>query len=774
MNREDAFRTMNVLTGIDIPITWRPVSKGGLSSNKNQTQTNLVRKAVETVSTVAAPSSNPSGGLPLQVLTVSAVESPSKQQDRTYSQVSVSFTRNTSDVNFASVKIWFIGYQGSASPTLVADGATSPITFLVETTKETVTVKVQAVSPTGLTSNLTFAPITTVTLDGVVSTPPAPTVSQTLLGTPVGYQFQFAYEGGLLADVIQGYNIYRNTSNTTSGATLIKNVPQPAQNSGVYTYQEAVPTGTVYYYFVSAVNISGLESAKTSAQSGSTANGSNLDANGQLSLDTGVKDGSTYARNAGTYGQNLLENPSFEFPPASNTSDLTAGWFVQGNTMPTLFGAANNTEGSPYIFSGTKDIYTTARPNISVPASSTQYVAIQTRKMTPARTGQQYVLHGKARADQSVATPAGLVGLGNFFARVHYSDATISEFDTPSVALGAGYQDLTIAFTVPAAPAGQTVLGITVWFWSRLQNTTGAAISTPNGLIWDVRFDHVELVRASTMDDEIADGSTFRRVKNVDADNTFHVTTSFLKQGSLVQVSDNKLSYTSTSTSITWSWTAFTIYAPDGSTIAVSSGSQAFSSLSPSTTYKFGFYVDLSNNTVHVVLSDVTGGTGNASVQQIVQTLNADGRVPITLNVAGATPAGGSGGGGGGVPTCFSPDTKVRTQRGNVAFRDLAIDDSILTARGTWKRIAVITERSYGGEALDMGREAVVTPGHLILHGGAWVRADSLNRFPKILYCGPIMNLHVDADENDDGTKPDTEHSYTLESGLVVHNIITT
>lgn len=39
---------------------------------------------------------------------------------------------------------------------------------------------------------------------------------------------------------------------------------------------------------------------------------------------------------------------------------------------------------------------------------------------------------------------------------------------------------------------------------------------------------------------------------------------------------------------------------------------------------------------------------------------------------------------------------------------------------------------------------------------------------------GNILNLHIEtSDPDDDGTAPDTEHSYTLANGFVVHNILT-
>jgi hypothetical protein len=49
----------------------------------------------------------------------------------------------------------------------------------------------------------------------------------------------------------------------------------------------------------------------------------------------------------------------------------------------------------------------------------------------------------------------------------------------------------------------------------------------------------------------------------------------------------------------------------------------------------------------------------------------------------------------------------------------------------------------------------------------------TLDKFPMVQYEGTIHNIHVETEADDDGTEPDTEHSYTLSNGLVVHNVLT-
>jgi hypothetical protein len=48
-----------------------------------------------------------------------------------------------------------------------------------------------------------------------------------------------------------------------------------------------------------------------------------------------------------------------------------------------------------------------------------------------------------------------------------------------------------------------------------------------------------------------------------------------------------------------------------------------------------------------------------------------------------------------------------------------------------------------------------------------------LKKFPAVHYAGTIHNMYIETDEEDDGSQPDTEHSYTLSNGLVVHNVQT-
>jgi hypothetical protein len=111
--------------------------------------------------------------------------------------------------------------------------------------------------------------------------------------------------------------------------------------------------------------------------------------------------------------------------------------------------------------------------------------------------------------------------------------------------------------------------------------------------------------------------------------------------------------------------------------------------------------------------------------------------------------------------------------RGDVRFAELKVGDLVLTARGTWKPVMFVSARPYSGPILDMRGGEFVTPGHLFSVHGYWLRADAIGAFPEAHYEGTIWNAHIETEADDDGTRPDTEHSYTLANGHVVHNMFT-
>lgn len=202
--------------------------------------------------------------------------------------VSVSYLKDPTDTNLASVQVWLSGYHGHQSPVLMASGSESPISFTADLTGETVKVSVVSVAFGGETAPpISSAPSVSVALNSSSGTPPAPSIAQQLVSTPVGFQFGFNVLAGLLEDLIAGYKIYRNTTNNSGTAAMIHFIAQDPTNTGVIYFQDQQPQGAVQYYWVSAVNVGGKESPLTAAQSSAVTTVSPVTAAGNVG--SGVK-----------------------------------------------------------------------------------------------------------------------------------------------------------------------------------------------------------------------------------------------------------------------------------------------------------------------------------------------------------------------------------------------------------------------------------------------------------------------------------------------------
>jgi hypothetical protein len=128
---------------------------------------------------------------------------------------------------------------------------------------------------------------------------------------------------------------------------------------------------------------------------------------------------------------------------------------------------------------------------------------------------------------------------------------------------------------------------------------------------------------------------------------------------------------------------------------------------------------------------------------------------------------------------CFSANTMMHVHRllpcsngGSyfdlvIPFEILKAGDLVWTARGTWRPVERVAVHDFRGMLLDMGHQELVTRDHPIQVGAGWHPAEVRFR-EEAFYDGKIYNAEVKAD--DDGSAADTEHSYTLASGLVCHN----
>ena len=173
-----------------------------------------------------------------------------------------------------------------------------------------------------------------------------------------------------------------------------------------------------------------------------------------------------------------------------------------------------------------------------------------------------------------------------------------------------------------------------------------------------------------------------------------------LPRGNMMpMVQDAQMSYTSTPTTLTFSWTAFNVYRPDGSVFAMTAGSLAISSLTASTTYQaYAYSLESAPSTMNFA-TGLPGSTGSPSVlypsatatlAQLAQAFALASALNCIYQgkASGSTPASGSGGGGGGGGGfgCPHQDQNVLTPNGLVRASHLKVGDELLTPAG-WSRI---------------------------------------------------------------------------------------
>lgn len=694
-------------------------------------------EAAPTQATVILPNqATPPSGTPDIVTGVSVSESPYRAADGSVmSEVSVSFSVNPSDAYFDHVVIWFINYNGNINPQSMTQATTSPVSFLVETTHETVTVVIQSVGSTGLATTLDSSPAVLLPLNGWTSGPPAPSIVQTLTTTPTGYQFQFAQIGGLAADQIQSYQVLRNTTNTPGTASAIHTYPQADNVTGyTYTFQDAVPNGTTYYYWVRACNTSGLFSSMVAAQTGAIVNGSQLNSLGQLiNADQIAADGATYARILasqlqanhlpGYIASNNLSNPLFADTSGSSSSgNLPVGAWVSrdwqitqndGNDWYT--GIGFDASLSPY----TSYLLARLPNNTTIGTGVTTYITEP--RYIPVRNGD-IVCAGWAGDIQANATVAGISVL--MFADIIITDANGTQLaennDGASIStVNTGISNHAWVYPVNFTGAGQAFAKLRLIV--QVNNTTGSSFFTGTDLLCDARFSNILFGLASNTGGP-----------------------GVAKYGSMPMTGSSPLSYTTTTTTVDWSGT-LTGYRTDVKMTPFSGAySQTVTGLTAGSTYDYYPYwddnvanLDSTTNAQSVQFTQnngvVSGGVGSPAMafpggsnQALQFVLRSDhipiGSGPISVAQPASGTGGGSGGGGGNGSqgTCPRSDMKVRHRdlgvitAGQLADEFAKCGDHYIANLHGWTKVTNIetSERSEWLE-VDFGLDSFMgTPHH--------------------------------------------------------------
>lgn len=202
-------------------------------------------------------------------------------------------------------------------------------------------------------------------------------------------------------------------------------------------------------------------------------------------------------------------------------------------------------------------------------------------------------------------------------------------------------------------------------------------------------------------------------------------------------VPGSSFSYASTTTSITWSWSTITLYRADGTTVSVSSGSQAFTGLTSGVTYRFYPYMADSGGTSGTV-SFVTGGTGGGSPAgaygsagdaAAAASMYARANIPLGP-MSGSTTTSGGGSGGGGGSSCLHPEQVMVLRDGQlVPAAFLEVGACLPTPEGSGRIVSV--KRLVASRWIRLGFEGagdiLVTPDHrLLCAAGGEVRAEAV------------------------------------------------
>lgn len=438
-------------------------------------------------------------GQPREVVSISASSEPYKTSDATVKcAVSVSFVPYPYDPNCSNVRIWFAGYHGSTTPQLMAEGPTSPVSFLCDPTGENVTVYAEAISNQGQTSKgpiTSYAPKDTIDLASTVGIPPTPSLAQTLTGTPTGYQFAFNQLAGLAANVIDGYAVYRNTSMTPTGATQINYLKHNPANATPVVVLDVAGQGQTFFYWVSAYDTSGNESNLLAAQDGTITPLSTFTPAGQIwgpATITGVQAAQMTMQEMHdatglTRESSLLQNANFVSGDVGWTPQV--GWSV-------IAGSGYNS--SPYLGKFTGSATALLSNNQKIPCAPGNVIS----------------------ASCYTVADAGATGTAQLMIAWYQADGTFISWDlSPAAVADQAWHPARVVATAPALTGYATI---------------NFAVFGPATLTRDVGGFTASLLANSV--DEVPNGTNYVRTSTANVDPSTGAVTGFQGQGALATV----------------------------------------------------------------------------------------------------------------------------------------------------------------------------------------------------------------------------------------------
>lgn len=717
-----------------------------------------------TPKSIPIPNSSGVAGTPFPLLTLAVVQTPVHQQTYTSSNLTITFTRNYQDKNFDHVDVWVAGYHGQSNPRLIASGTVSPMNVLLDATDETVTVYAQTVGSTGLAAAVLYAIKATVILSGAVGAPPAPTISQTLVGTPMG--FQFGFNQVILPsgdqEVIYSYNIYRAVVNTFASATLHATiVPNPGL-TGAITYTDTIngSDGSFYFYWVTAVNTAGFESTATPAQSGAVV-GSTGSLPANISTPFIIIPTNTTVT--------INTSPSCHFTRADGTMTLIG----QTTTPITGLTQGDNIWVFPYWDEVAQDLAFVDNTDCAIPnitsikcsASSSQYVETSTGAVGttayPNFSVEMWVQGTVAGALFDYSSPQVI---GTIIASQTQCQVT----SAGEVKFGGSSSSITTA--------GANVLdGRWHHIVATLSGTTGKVYvdgqnTSDNTNFWTGTIGGLSSVTGYWHFGVVAGGTGFPVTSTLY--NSFYIShiAVYTRALSVVQITGHQQAFANLGESYYNQEVSYDS-AQSFWKLTEASGTTAADSIDSNTgTYKATPALNQTSPVVSVIGSPAIAFPYNytkAVQQQFLRNhapLSSSG-IEIPVKTANIQSVGGSGGYQGAVGGgCFSGNVKVKTANAMyVSFNRLP--KVVWIQNETGLHLADVLTHEGDWEMIDMGGGQLVTPDHL-LRAGDWVPASV--RYAGILkrtkHVGKVYNLHIRSD------KPEDQH-FILSNGVIAHNM---
>jgi hypothetical protein len=574
--------------------------------------------------------------------------------------------------------------------------------------------------------------------------PPAPVGVQAIVGTmKVTLKWNVAaVDQGLIA----GFRIFKDTE-----SNLVQTVSDPNARSIDIPLTDNSP----HNFFVASVSPAKKQSkpVRTVAQNGTVLNNSR--------------------------GGNILPNPGFDLNSVnapvngfglvrSKGEWLCDSWVIansRGGGITFDFNKfAPALESDGFQRSGVACAFIRLQAFSLIPADFQWYGVEVESVRVPVKQGEIYNVGGYSSWAANVAIPAGIlkivrIGLLTIAPNGAVGMPIFLDVFTPN----GGMLLRQATYTVPAG-----VAAIALLVAGYVNNQSGVAFNTGNGLAMDARFDDLFITPQLNLDTDVADGTTFRRLKFVDINNELSGSRVLRAQGSIVPNQPIIINFSTTTSQIALSWSQQSFLLADGSTLVLLAGSVTYNGLSANTRYNIFPYIEVATGLMKFTNgSPPPSGTTPQAVLAAQQGL--DGRIP-TDPLFITTPSSGTGGGtGGGGDRCPDGEELVEIRdKGAIRAIEVSAGDwikgqNLYTGEDTWRKVAAVTTEESAAWRRYKGHK--ISPCEPIWFEEKWTPAFKVPGATFDGSHGVRVKITVEADEYD-------QYNYWLigDEPLLMHN----